>query len=227
MIIENGEAALMDTLFRQLGLFWNGINFNIIEKAAEDALIRMDKILFHLSRKNKYVWSGGAEPIFSPMNSVQYSIYLYLLSKSVHEKWGGKEADAVYYLNKIMHSVDWFYAIDFPEFFYAEHPLGSVMGRAQYGNRFFFYQGCTVGGNRGRDGTLHYPVIGENVLMYSNSSILGKAQIGNNVILSAGAMVLNEDIPDNTIVFGRSPDLAIKERTCEEMADRQGYIWED
>lgn len=135
------------------------------------------------------------------------------------------ETDSIYYLNKIMHSCDWFYAISLPEVFFAEHPLGSVLGKADYGNQFFFYQGCTVGGNRDKAGKLYYPVIGENVLMYSNSSILGDAVIGNNVIISAGTIIVGENIPDNSIVFGRSPNLIIKKRNEKEIQDRQKHLW--
>ena len=78
---------------------------------------------------------------FSPMYSVQYSIYLYFLSKALQKVWGGIETDAVYYLNKVMHSIDWFYGIDLPDIFYEEHPLGSVLGRTGYGHRFMIYQG--------------------------------------------------------------------------------------
>jgi serine O-acetyltransferase len=85
------------------------------------------------------------------------------------------------------------------------------MGRAKYGNRFFFYQGCTVGGNRNK-GILEYPVIGENVTMYSDSKIIGNSIIGNNVLISANAYIKNEKIPDNSIVFGQSPNLIIKQR---------------
>ena len=50
-------------------------------------------------------------------------------------------ASYAYYLNKIMNSVDWFYAIELPDVFCAEHPVGSVLGRAKWnGNRFFVYQ---------------------------------------------------------------------------------------
>lgn len=110
-----------------------------------------------------------------------------------------------------MNGLDMFYAIEMPDWFSAEHPVGTVLGRAKYGNGFFFYQGCTVGGNYDKDGALHYPVIGENVKMFANSSLIGKCKIGNNVILGAGALVKNEDIPDNTIVFGQSPNLILKQ----------------
>ena len=147
---------------------------------------------------------------FNPYHSVQYMIFLYYLSHELYKNSAGDICDKLYYLNKIFHAVDLFYAIDLPEHFGAEHPLGSVMGRAKYGNGFFFYQGCTVGGTRNREGSLFYPVIGENVHMFSNSSILGNSHIGNNVDIGAGAIVKNQDIPDDSIVFGESPNLIIK-----------------
>lgn len=66
---------------------------------------------------------------------------------------------------------------------------------------FFFYQGCTVGGNI-CDGKIKYPKIRHHVLMYSDSKVLVKSNIGNYVILSANLYVINEDIPDNYIIFG-------------------------
>ena len=85
------------------------------------------------------------------------------------------------------------------------------MGRAKYNNGFFFYQGCTVGGTRDKQGNLYYPVLGENVHMYSNSSILGNCHIANNVNIGAGCIVKNQDVPDNVTVFGQSPNLIVKQ----------------
>lgn len=48
--------------------------------------------------------------------------------------------------------------------------------------------------------------------MFANSSVIGKCQLGNNIILSAGTKVVNQNIPSNTIVFGESPNLIIKSR---------------
>lgn len=119
-----------------------------------------------------------------------------------------------------MNACDLFYAIDLPEVFMLEHPLASVMGRAQYGNNFFFYQGCTVGGNTGINGNTYYPHIDDNVLMLSNSSIIGKSIIGKNVILASGCTIINECIPNNSLVFGKSPSLMIKIKSEKEMLSR-------
>lgn len=55
--------------------------------------------------------------------------------------------------------------------------------------------------------------------MFSNSKILGNAQIGSHVIIGANAYVKDEDIPDNCIVFGESPNLKIKRKPQQEIAD--------
>lgn len=132
----------------------------------------------------------------------------------------GENAEKFYYLNKILHSVDLFYAVELPSIWGGEHPLGSVMGRARYSDHFFFYQRCTVGGNKGK-----YPVLGEFVTMYSDSKILGNSNIGDNVIISANTYVKDEDVPNNSIVFGHSPDLVIKSKTEEEIRKMVSHIW--
>ena len=148
---------------------------------------------------------------FNPYHAIQYMIFLYYLSHDIYKNANiGQLCDKIYYLNKIFHSVDLFYAIELPAHFGAEHPLGSVMGRAKYGNGFIFYQGCTVGGTRDKNGNLFYPELGENVRMYSNSSILGNCHIGNNVNIGAGCIVKNQDVPSNITIFGQSPNLIIK-----------------
>ncbi len=119
-----------------------------------------------------------------------------------------------------MNSVDWFYATELPVHFFAEHPVGSVMGKAKYGDNFFFYQGCTVGVNYLSNGETVKPTIGNNVLMLSNSSIYGSSHVGNNVIISANAKVINDNIPDNSIVFGSSPSLIVKTKSTEEIMNR-------
>lgn len=172
-----------------------------------------------LASTNKYfkIDIGGKKMArFNPYHSVQYMIFLYYLSREIF--LNTKKTilcDKIYYLNKILNSVDLFYAIELPNMFGAEHPLGSVMGRAKYGEGFFFYQGCTVGGTHSKNGEIYYPILGNNVQMFANSSILGNCKIGDNVKVGAGALIKNENIPSNSIVFGQSPHLIIKTQKNE------------
>lgn len=86
------------------------------------------------------------------------------------------------------------------------------------------YQGTTVGGSS-KDGKIHYPAIGNNVILFSNASVLGKSDIGSNVIVSAGAQIVNENVPDNCIVFGQTTNLIIKGRNPDIMEKTIDGYW--
>lgn len=45
------------------------------------------------------------------------------------------------------------------------------------------------------------PVIGNNVRIYLNSVIFGDINIGDNAVIGAGAVVIN-DVPANAVVVG-------------------------
>ncbi len=184
-----------------------------VENYVEESLNRTLKCLG--MSKNKYYQNE-----FSVYHTVKYSIYLYYLSNTIYLNGDEGLATKVYYLNKVLHSVDWFYAIELPEHFGAEHPLGCILGRAKYNNGFFIYQGCTVGGNKG-----FYPTIGRNVIMHANSTVLGSCNIGDNVLISTGTIIKDENIPSNCIVFGQSPNLVIKENRDEYIKEYIDKIW--
>ena len=46
-----------------------------------------------------------------------------------------------------------------------------------------------------------FPVIGDNVYIAANATVIGGVNIGNNVIIGAGSVVVN-DIPDNSVAVG-------------------------
>lgn len=171
--------------------------------------------------KNKYYHDQDGTTYFSPYHTGQYSIFLYFLANTVY-RFGDNPllATKLYCLNKILHSVDWYYELELPEYWGVEHPLGSVLGRAKYSNGFFFYQGCTVGGNKGE-----YPVMGENVILYSNVTVLGNTSIGDNVVISSGTTIKDENIPSNCLVFGKSPNLIIKQKSKKYMDNLVGVFW--
>lgn len=217
IVDENVEEVLL----HQLKSHW----INIDEQRILEAVpIAMDAIKENYTGiPNKRFWNGE-EVVFSPYMSVQWMNFLYRLSHVLYLNSEGRSADQVYYLNKILHSNDWFYAIDLPKHFHCEHPLGSVLGRANYGDYLFVYQGTTIGGNRSH-GVLHYPTIGNNVILYANATILGDCNIGDNVVISSGSYLINETIPNNCIVFGQSPKIIIKEKTESEIKEYTQYIW--
>jgi serine O-acetyltransferase len=155
---------------------------------------------------NKYYRKDGA-PYFNPFHSGQYCIFLYFLSRELVAKDGPESllADRVYYLNKALNGLDLYHAVEMPRVFMLDHPVGSVLGRARYGEFFSFTQNCTVGNNHDL-----YPTFGRNVSLMSGAKVAGRCIVGDDVIIAANAFVKDTDIPPRSIVFGSSPNLVIK-----------------
>ena len=208
MIFEIQKEDIIKGLIGQLTSFFSISDKEIdIINSLGDTVFERCEFSF-TKNKNKY-YSRSGEAYFNPYHSGQYTVFLYYLSNTVFKADSGNArlADKIYYLNKIMNACDLFYEVDLPEIFMLDHPLGSVMGRAKFGNYFAFSQNCTVGNNNDI-----FPEIGEYVTMTANSMILGNSKIGSNVIIGAGACVKDQDVPDNSLVFGSSPNLIIKKR---------------
>lgn len=212
MILEiESVEKLVEYVDNQLRVLFG--ETNSIQPFVENALNRAE--FCFTNTNNKYYFTGEREVKFSHLHSVQNAIFLYYLSRSVYVGNGSQHlCDSIYYLNRMLNGVDWYYQVELPAVFGAEHPLGSILGKAKYSDGFFVYQGVTIGGNKGK-----YPVIGKNVVLYSDAKILGHAQIGNNVVISANSYIKDEDIPDNCLVFGTSPNLIIKQKSVDEMKE--------
>lgn len=189
-------------------------NLFLLEKIEDDGLTRSLPEALRRAKKcfsqseNKYYWKDG-EVFFSTYHSGQYCIFLYFLAHQVFLDNSELRdlADKIYYLNKTLNGLDLYYEVEMPDAFHLDHPVGSVMGRAKYGENFTFAQQCTVGNNKGI-----FPTIGNNVKMLSGSKIIGQCTIGDNVIVSANTYIKDTNIPENSLVFGSSPNLVIKER---------------
>ena len=133
------------------------------------------------------------------------------MSRFFSEAGQKRLADKIYYLNKLLNSVDLYHEVNLPDIWLCEHPLGTVIGRGTFGVRFFFMQRCSIGHNHGI-----YPVLGNNVRMFFDSKIIGNSHIGNNVVISATSYIKDQDVPDDVIVFGQSPNLVFKPNTMED-----------
>ncbi len=100
------------------------------------------------------------------------------------------------------------------ESFFIDHGTGVVIGETtEIGNRVRIYQGVTLGAlslprdetDRFRDRKRH-PTIEDDVIIYSNASILGKPVIGARSIIG-GNVWITEDVPSDTKVLLKVPEL--------------------
>lgn len=93
------------------------------------------------------------------------------------------------------------------------HPVGIVIGmKVKIGMNCEIYQNVTIGTKDTSDFLNgKYPEIGNNVIIYPNSLIIGDIKIGDNSIIGAGSVVLS-DVPPNSI-FAGNPAKLIKQRS--------------
>lgn len=197
--------------------FCEEVEETILHSSVPEIIPSIDLCFSEIS--NKYyanVAMGGA---FNPFHSGQYSIFLYFLSRHVWVNYKNAQlADKLYYLNKMLNGFDLFYQVKMPDIFFLEHPVGSVIGRGVFSNYFVFQQNCTVGGNKGA-----YPSFGNYVWLFANAVVVGASRVGNNVFVSAGTYIKDTNIPDNTIVFGRSPNLILKSKPAEYFYEKSPF----
>ncbi len=207
MVISIGKNELYQMIMRQLE------NLLVFDRKTESDELReiMDRALVDLEAcfsklSHFYLWKDGVL-VFHPFHTCQNAVLIYLMSRVALTKFNNQSlAERLYFLNKILHSIDIFYEVSLPSVWYCDHPLGSVMGRASYSDFFFFSQNCTVGGNYDR-----YPSFGEKVMLMAGVSIIGNCHIGGNTFFSTQTFVRDQDVPDDVVVFGRSPDLSFKD----------------
>lgn len=84
---------------------------------------------------------------------------------------------------------------------FIDHGSGVVIGETSViGDNIIIYQGVTLGGT-GKEAGKRHPNIGNNVMIGAGAKVLGSINIGNNVKIGAGSVVL-KDIPDNSTVVG-------------------------
>lgn len=163
--------------------------------AMPEALARLEHCFSYVG--NKYFFDGERS-VFSHLHGDQYTIWLYYLSNTLFRQGGAANiCSKLFLLNKALHGCDIFYEVELPSVFLVVHPLGTVLGRGTYSDFFVSYQRCGVGSNKDV-----YPTFAKYVTLRPGSAVLGKSLIGENCQIAAESLVIDRDLPDNTVYFG-------------------------
>ena len=102
---------------------------------------------------------------------------------------------------------------------YIGHPYCITLNsKVIIGRNCNIHKGVTIGQeNRGdRKGT---PIIGDNVWIGINSTIVGSIIVGNDVLIAPNSFV-NQDIPAHSVVFGNPCIIKHKDQATENYINR-------
>lgn len=153
--------------------------------------------------KIKY-WSDWESSLPNAYNADHMTLFSYLLAKEEVKLGKITSADRLCYLNRIRNGINVWHSVDLPSKTLFVHAIGSVIGNATFGTSIVCYQNVTVGGSKGK-----YPVFQGSCVIFAGASVIGNCSIGNNVVIGAGALVIDQDIPANSTVTGRVPNLRV------------------
>ncbi|MGO4157696.1 hypothetical protein [Cupriavidus sp. YAF13] len=200
-LIGTDRAGLASYVQAQLASFFpDGADHRTaLERYLDEALARTGRCVDAVR-----MWRPGE---FDYLHSSQYATFLYYLSNSIWRDGGDPRAcTKLFCLNKALNAMDLFYEVIMPEVFLIGHSVGIVLAKATYGNYLVLYQNSTVGKNHGAA-----PVIGDGVVMYPNTAIIGRSHVGNGSVIAQGVSVINRDTPGDCLVYaGHAGDLVCK-----------------
>lgn len=84
------------------------------------------------------------------------------------------------------------------------HPYATIINAESVGENCYINHLVTIGEKNGRK-----PVIGNNVELHANCTVIGGINIGDNAVIGAGAVVV-KDVPANAVVIGNPARIILK-----------------
>lgn len=186
----------------------------LIETAIPRALERLEHCFAQVD--NRYFFDGTSA-VFNHLHGDQYAMWLYILGNELFRQ--GADASLcskLFLLNKALHGCDIFYEVALPDIFLLVHPLGTVLGRGNYADFFVAYQRVGVGSNHDV-----YPTFGRHVTLRPGSAVLGNCTIGDGCQIATESLVIDRDLPPDTLYIGNPKTAVTKPNTARYPLWRQ------
>ena len=145
-----------------------------------------------------------------------FAIFIYRIA---HELYARKVAMIPRMMSEYAHSqtgIDINPGATIGEYFFIDHGTGVVVGETTIiGDNVKLYQGATLGalspaGMATNPNVRRHPKVGNNVVIYANSTLLGGAtEIGDNVVVGGNAF-LTSSVAPNTVVSVKNPEMTFR-----------------
>jgi len=183
------------------------------EKIVDLAIQRTENCFKNIHRK---YYNENESTYFNHLNSDHMVNFFWFLSNSLSQVGKIIAAEKLSYLNKIMHSIDAWHNINLPDVFLVVHPVGTVLGNANYENFLVIYQNVTVGANLENC----YPKFNGPSILYSKASVIGNCTLGENTVLGANSLLIDRSLDKNSLYIGNPRNNEIRSNSiniCEDI----------
>jgi len=193
-LINHTSDSLADYVTRQLSaIVPDGSETAVREVIGRHIDEALERIGYCIDRVA--MWRQGE---FNYLHSTQYCQFLYYLANTIwRNERDAQTATKLFLLNKSLNAIDLFYEIEMPPVFFIGHSVGIVLAKATYGNYLVLYQNSTIGRHLDR-----IPVLGEGVVIYPNTAVIGASVIEDGGVVSQGTSVIDSHVPARSIAFG-------------------------
>ena len=227
MQISIGKDGLKQYLRNQLDTFFpDGVSAvgDDIDEAFDIALERLEycfkRITFPAYSDDK------GNTFFSHLHADQYATFLYFFSNSLWNLSQNKPiCDKVIYLNRVLNNFMFSYKGKLPKVFFFGHPVGSILGNADYGEYLVVFQNVTVNTSSDENGNVA-PKIGKGLFLGAGAKIIGNKKIGDRVSVSLDTVVYGEEIPDDSVVITDKYGNTVITKRKKEKCMAQNYFRE-
>lgn len=213
MILSLPQAEFFDYIRAQLNHFFPDGQVLRWEDGEAAFHLALDRTEYSFSRTSVRGYTDGCgNAVFSHLHSDQYSQFLYYFSNSL---WNLTEnrpiCDKLILLNKALNGCFFSYKCHLPDVFLLVHPVGSIIGNAEYGDFLVIFQNVTINTGAGRP-----PRLGKGVYLAAGAKIIGHQPVGDRTSIGVDALVYDQAIPPDKVVE-RAPngEIVVRDRRSE------------
>lgn len=161
-------------------------------------------LLYYISNKRvKHLIDTDVEEMNNRLKQEKKMIFYLALYKAYRNVFYYRIGNKSFLVRWYLHPEESFYIyVDDlgPGIFVLNHPYSTILNAKKIGSHFTV-RNLTTLGNKADNRPNERPIIGDNVMLGANVTIVGGISVGNNVIIGAGSVV-TKDIPDDVVVGG-------------------------
>ena len=225
MILTMEKEELKQYLSSQLNTFFPDkykFEGQDINSAFDLALERLENCFKEITFPAYSDESG--QTYFSHLHADQYAQFLYYFSNTL---WSVSEnkpiCDKIMYLNRTLNNFFFSYKGRLPEHFFLGHPVGAIIGNAEYSDYLVIFQNVTINTSCDENGN-PAPILGRGLFLGAGAKIIGNKRIGDRVSISVDTVVYNQEIGDDKVVITSSEGKTIIKDREKEVCFAQNYF---